>query len=193
MSASRGAVNSSVPFTLVATDSVCYGLIYGFLSPYIIHLGANQMEVGILASGNLLCTLVSPYIAVSLIMSIPFEQEISASECDERTVVEKAQCSICDVIQELKNAEYEKNWDIIAMRYLYLCSVIIFSSKFTQLLVANYHSSPFDIGYTSSYMNGLNFAAAYSIESIKIKWLSNIPLPKRYSYALFEEDKPKQD
>jgi len=45
---------------ITALDSVCYGLIYGFIAPYLLQLGANHVHIGILAVGVLLGELLSP-------------------------------------------------------------------------------------------------------------------------------------
>lgn len=44
---------------ITALDSLSYGLIYGFLNPYILKLGGNHVMLGILTIGNLLGELVS--------------------------------------------------------------------------------------------------------------------------------------
>ncbi|XP_019770157.2 major facilitator superfamily domain-containing protein 9 [Dendroctonus ponderosae] len=45
---------------IAALDSVSYGLIYGFISTYVLQLGGSHITVGILAVGNLIGELLSP-------------------------------------------------------------------------------------------------------------------------------------
>ncbi|XP_066248795.1 major facilitator superfamily domain-containing protein 9-like [Euwallacea similis] len=53
--------------TILSLDSLSYGLIYYFISPYILKLGGSHVEVGLLTIGNILADLLSPDLCSLLI------------------------------------------------------------------------------------------------------------------------------
>jgi len=87
----------------------------------------------------------------------------------ERSVLQKTFKTVVDNVKYLKKSNPEKHWDILLLKYLFASSVMIFFSKFTQILKYNYNGDSIMMGYTASYINTLVFAATYYVALIKPK------------------------
>lgn len=265
---------------ITALDSLSYGLIYAFISPYILKLGGNHVHVGILAVGVILGELLSPevtklfshlngkryalflilntslvthlllvltdsywftilvrilfsltnqsqklclelllnraqnddekgkirsnysilsglgfilgpiisghlfdigfgYIGVlaallasinsGLLMNVANDNKDKNPEHTDKSVLQKAIGNVSERLQDLQKSNYNKHWDMLFMKYLFSSSVMIFFSKFSQILKHNYAASSMRIGYTASYINILVFSATYLTTVIKSK------------------------
>lgn len=93
----------------------------------------------------------------------PVEREITESSFKPAEKVQKA-------FEDFRRSDYPRNWDLIALKYLFTTSISVFFSKFTQILKYNLNSDDVVIGYTTSYMNGLAFAATYIVALIRDKF-----------------------
>lgn len=86
------------------------------------------------------------------------EPKFNPSEKIEKALGDFGQC------------DYERHWDLIALKFLFTTSVSVFFTKFTQILKYNLDSDSIDIGYITSYMNGLAFAAVFIVKIIRQKF-----------------------
>ncbi|KAJ8948387.1 hypothetical protein NQ314_008427 [Rhamnusium bicolor] len=151
------------------------GFIIGpFISGSLFSIGF--LYVGLLAAALTLANIF-------LIKSIPKGTDDLPPQLDERSFVEKSWENVIDTVDNFKKSDYKKNWDIIAIKYLYISSITIFFSKFTQILKHNFDATPFVIGYTSSYMSSLTFAGTYFATNIK-DHISNYSVLTLTEYAL---------
>ncbi|XP_066156673.1 major facilitator superfamily domain-containing protein 9-like [Euwallacea fornicatus] len=280
---------------IVALDSLSYGLIYCFISPYILKLGGSHVEVGLLTIGNVLADLLSPelcsllthqhgkkftlflifnaallshlllvltnsywfailvrilisltnqtqnlclelllnkadseenkkkirtnysifsgsgyilgpiisgyvfdfgfgYIGIiaaclafinsRLLVAVNKDDKDANSEYIEGSVVSKAYEKVMANVQEFRKCKPEIHWDLLVVKYLFAGSIIIFFSKFTQILKHNFHSSSVVIGYTTAYINGLIFAITYYADILKIQKTYSVQFISEISFLL---------
>lgn len=110
-------------------------------------------------------------------MILSIEDDVSVvRENLGKPLIEKSIETYEQIKQDITDSNYKKNWDLFALKYLFSVSVNIFFTKFTQILKHNFDSSSMVIGYTTSYMNGLTFAATFFLQSFRIKRTSDILL-----------------
>lgn len=135
------------------------GYILGpIISGYLFDCGFGY--IGVLAA---LLALTN----VSLLMKVTRGDKDVNPEHADKSVLEKASRKVVESVQYFQKCQPKKHWDILLLRYLFAGSVIIFFSKFTQILKYNYHASSITMGYTGAYINAAVFVATYYIAIAK--------------------------
>lgn len=104
------------------------------------------------------------------------DDSTSESDSDKSSISERVYCSIIDVLDDCQKCHYERNWDVMAIKFLYVSSVMIFYGKFSQILKNNFNSSPFAVGCTYAYMNSLTFTSSYFATVVKDRYTPFSPI-----------------
>lgn len=136
-----------------------------------LHLGPNNV-------------LVITIIVSGLILSINDEEEVVQKDLDQ-PLIEKSIESLQTIKEDIQHSQFEINWDLLALKYLFSASVNIFFTKFTQILKYNFDSSSIIIGYTTAYMNALTFAATYCLQMCKVKHPADTLMFIKISFITF--------
>lgn len=98
-------------------------------------------------------------------MTVSNDDEDDKSE--EQSLLDKKSEEIAQVIKNFHDSNFQENWDVISLKFLFVSSISIFFSKFTQILQKNFNSNAIILGVTGSYMTGLIFAGPYAVNNIK--------------------------
>lgn len=103
---------------------------------------------------------------LSTTLTITDYDEANKSE-QEQSLVDKKAEEIAEVVKNFHDSDLQENWDVITLKFLFVSSISIFFTKFTQIMQNNFKSDAVVIGYTSSYMNGLLFTSPYLVKNIR--------------------------
>ncbi|CAG9769410.1 unnamed protein product [Ceutorhynchus assimilis] len=155
------AENDDMKQTLSRNWSILSGsgfIIGPIVSGYLFDIGFGY--IGVLAA---FLALINVY----LLMSITKTDKDSNVEPADKSVLDKARTKVNKNIKEFKKCLAEKHWDILLLKYLFAASVMIFFSKFTQILKHNYYSGSITMGHIGSYINCLVFASTFLVGELK--------------------------
>ncbi|XP_076253860.1 major facilitator superfamily domain-containing protein 9-like [Rhynchophorus ferrugineus] len=116
----------------------------------------------------------------ALLMKIKGDKKDCVPEKEVKPLLEKTAEKLSTDIRNLSKSDFNKNWDILLMRYCFASSITVFFSKFSLIIKSNYEVSNVTVGYTTAYINILVFSAAYFTTLTK-------PILKSYSEIFLSE------
>ncbi|KAG5877557.1 hypothetical protein JTB14_023330 [Gonioctena quinquepunctata] len=105
-----------------------------------------------------------------LTLAIAKEADDVSSEVPEESIAKQTVKQVSKTVTLFKKSDYEKNWDLIALKFMYISSVTIFFTKFPQILKYNFNSDAAVIGYTTSFFNTVVFIADHFKVTLKDKY-----------------------
>ncbi|XP_023026479.2 major facilitator superfamily domain-containing protein 9 isoform X1 [Leptinotarsa decemlineata] len=114
-------------------------------------------------------------LSACLVLAIPKEKDDIPTEGADKSLIEQTVEQVSKTMVLFRKSNYKKNWDLLALKYLYISSVTIFFAKFPQILIYNFNADASVVGYTTSYMNAVTYIATYLAVTLKNKY-EHVPM-----------------